>query len=44
MTVQLQNLISRQQQRMSELRADARDLANTVANEVWDTRVRHQML
>ncbi len=36
MTAQLQNLISRQQQRMSELRADARDLANTVADEIWD--------
>jgi len=32
MTAKLQNLISRQQQRMSELRADARDLANTVVD------------
>ena len=36
MTAKLQNLISRQQQRMSELRANARDLDNTVADEVWD--------
>lgn len=36
MTAQLQNLIDRQQQRMRELRDDAHDLANTVADEVWD--------
>lgn len=36
MNTQLQNLISRQHQRMRELREDARDLANTVADEVWD--------
>lgn len=36
MTAQLQNLINRQHQRMRELREDARDLANTVADEVWD--------
>lgn len=32
MTAKLQNLISRQQQGMSELRADVRDLANTVVD------------
>lgn len=36
MNAQLQNLISRQHQRMRELREDARDLAHTVADEVWD--------
>lgn len=36
MNTQLQNLINRQHQRMRELRDDARDLANTVADEVWD--------
>lgn len=36
MTAQLQNLINRQHQRMRELREDACDLANTVADEVWD--------
>ena len=36
MNTQLQNLINRQHQRMRELREDARDLANTVADEVWD--------
>jgi len=32
----LQNLILCQHQRMRELRDDAQDLANTVADEVWD--------
>lgn len=36
MNTHLQNLINRQQQRMRELREDAHDLANTVADEVWD--------
>lgn len=36
MNVQLQNLIDRQHQRMRELREDAADLANSVADEVWD--------
>ncbi len=36
MNAQLQNLINRQHQRMRELREDARDLANTMADEVWD--------
>lgn len=36
MNAQLQNQINRQHQRMRELRDDARDLANTVADEVWD--------
>jgi hypothetical protein len=36
MNTQLQNLINRQHQRMRELRDDARDLANTVADEIWD--------
>lgn len=36
MNTQLQNLMSRQHQRMRELRNDASDLANTVADEVWD--------
>lgn len=36
MNTQLQNLFNRQHQRMRELRDDARDLANTVADEVWD--------
>lgn len=36
MNAQQQNLIARQHQRMRELREDARDLANTVADEVWD--------
>lgn len=36
MNTQPQNLIKRQHQRMRELREDARDLANTVADEVWD--------
>lgn len=36
MNAQLQHLIDRQHQRMRELRDDARDLANTVADEVWD--------
>lgn len=36
MNIQVQNLITRQQQRMRELREDAPDLANTVADEVWD--------
>ncbi len=36
MNIQVQNLITRQQQRMRELREDATDLANTVTDEVWD--------
>lgn len=36
MNTQLQTLINRQHQRMRELREDASDLANTVADEVWD--------
>lgn len=36
MNIQVQNLITRQQQRMRELREDVPDLANTVADEVWD--------
>lgn len=36
MNTPLQHLIDRQHQRMRELRDDARDLANTVADEVWD--------
>jgi hypothetical protein len=36
MNAQLQNLFQRQHQRMRELRDDALDLANTVADEVWD--------
>ena len=36
MNTSLQNLIDRQRQRMRELREDARDLANTVAREVWN--------
>ncbi|MDD2721857.1 MAG: hypothetical protein PHH47_11180 [Gallionella sp.] len=36
MNAQLHNLINRQHQRMRELRDDARDLASTVADEVWD--------
>lgn len=36
MNTQLQSLVNRQHQRMRELRDDARDLANTVADEVWD--------
>lgn len=36
MNVKLQNLIDRQHQRMRELRDDAADLANSVADEVWD--------
>ncbi|MDV6347959.1 hypothetical protein R2083_10590 [Nitrosomonas sp. Is35] len=36
MNTQLQNLINRQRQRMRDLRDDAHDLANTVADEVWD--------
>ncbi len=36
MNAQLQNLINRQHQRMRELRDDAHDLTNTVADEVWD--------
>jgi len=36
MNTHLQNLINRQQQRMRELREDAHDLANTVADEIWD--------
>ena len=33
---QLHQLIERQHQRMRELRDDARDIASTVADEVWD--------
>lgn len=36
MDAQLQSLFDRQHQRMRELRDDARDFANTVADEVWD--------
>jgi hypothetical protein len=36
MNTRLQNVIDRQHQRMRELRDDARDIANTVADEVWD--------
>lgn len=36
MNTQLQSLIERQRQRMHELRDDTPDLANTVADEVWD--------
>lgn len=36
MSTQQQKLIALQQQRMRELRDDARGLANTVADEVWD--------
>jgi hypothetical protein len=36
MNTQLQSLVDRQHQRMRELRDDARDLANIVADEVWD--------
>lgn len=36
MNTQLHSLIERQRQRMRELREDAPDLANTVADEVWD--------
>lgn len=36
MNAQQQNLINRQHQRMRELREDVRDLASTVADEVWD--------
>jgi hypothetical protein len=36
MNTNLLNLITRQHRRMRELRDDARDLANTVADEVWD--------
>jgi hypothetical protein len=36
MNTQLHNLIERQRQRMRELREDAPDLANVVADEVWD--------
>lgn len=36
MNTQLHSLIERQRQRMRELREDGPDLANTVADEVWD--------
>lgn len=36
MNTQLHSLIERQRQRMRELREDAPDLANAVADEVWD--------
>ena len=36
MNTPLHNLIERQHQRMRELRDDARDIASTVADEVWD--------
>lgn len=36
MNTRLHSLIERQRQRMRELREDAPDLANTVADEVWD--------
>lgn len=36
MNAPLQDLIVRQHQRMRELRDDAADLANSVADEVWD--------
>lgn len=36
MNTQLHSLIERQRQRMRELRDDAPDLANAVAEEVWD--------
>ena len=36
MNTQLHSLIERQRQRMRELREDAPELANTVADEVWD--------
>lgn len=36
MNTQLHSLIARQRQRMRELREDGPDLANTVADEVWD--------
>ena len=36
MNAQLQNLILRQQQYMRELRDDAGDIVNVVADEVWD--------
>lgn len=36
MNTQLHSLIERQHQRMRELREDAPDLANAVADEVWD--------
>ena len=36
MNTQLHSLIERQRQRMRELREDASDLANAVADEVWD--------
>ena len=36
MNTQLHSLIERQRQRMRDLREDAPDLANAVADEVWD--------
>lgn len=36
MNAKLHNMIERQRQRMRALRDDASDLANTVADEVWD--------
>ena len=36
MNAQLHNVIERQHQRMRDLRNDASDFANTVADEVWD--------
>lgn len=36
MNTQLQSIIDRQLERMRELREDAQDIADTIADEVWD--------